>query len=216
MGVLSKNKVRLIRGSGVKLEKFFNFEENTGVPVVCFAARLLIDKGVYDFISAARILKKRGITSRFLLAGDLDTKNPSGIKINDLNKIKEEGYVEIIGFQDDIPKLYEMSHIICLPSYREGLPKTLIEAAAASRAVVTTDVPGCRDAIIPNKTGILVPVRNSFALANAIQELIENKDKRLLMGRAGRELAEKDFDINNIVKAHLKIYGELKRILSRT
>tara|TARA_Y200000002_G_scaffold131739_1_gene108576 strand:+ start:63242 stop:64387 length:1146 start_codon:yes stop_codon:yes gene_type:complete len=211
-GVLSsKSKVRLIRGSGVRLENFFNFEENTGVPVVCFAARLLIDKGVNDFISAARQLKKRGIRARFLLAGDLDTQNPTGIKMKDLNKIKEEGYVEIIGFQRDIPKLYAMSHIICLPSYREGLPKALLEAAAASRAVVTTDVPGCRDAIIPNKTGILVPVRNSEALANAIQDLIENTEKRLSMGRAGRELAEKDFAIEKIVNEHMKIYDELKR-----
>ncbi len=211
MGLLSKSKVRLIRGSGVKLENFFNFEENMGVPVVCFAARLLIDKGVYDFISAARLLKKKGIRARFLLAGDLDIQNPSGIKKNELNKIKEEGYVEIIGFQKDIPKLYAMSHIICLPSYREGLPKALIEAAAASRPIVTTDVPGCRDAIIPNKTGILVPMKNSEALANAIQDLIENPEKRLSMGRAGRELAEKDFAIEDIVNAHLKIYDDLNR-----
>jgi glycosyltransferase involved in cell wall biosynthesis len=215
-GVLNSNKVRFLTGSGVQLEKFVNLEENSGVPVVCFAARLLVDKGVYDFISAAKLLKKRGVKARFLLAGDLDIQNPTGLDIDNLNKIKDEGFVEILGFQKDIPSLYASAHIICLPSYREGLPKSLMEAAAASRAVVTTDVPGCRDAIIPNKTGLLVPVRNSEALANAIQDLIENSKKRKTMARAGRKLAEKDFAIEKIVDAHLKIYEDLHRSWSRT
>lgn len=214
-GVLNEHKIRLLRGSGVKLEKFINLEESAGVPVICFAARLLVDKGLYDFISAAKVLKKRGIKAHFLLAGELDTQNPSGINVNEFNRIKDEGYVEILGYQKDIPKLYARSHIICLPSYREGLPKALIEAAAANRAVVTTDVPGCRDAIIPNKTGLLVPVRNSEALANAIQYLIENSEKRQSMGRAGRKLAEKDYAIENIVNAHLKIYEELIKSWSK-
>ena len=105
--------------------------------------------------------------------------------------------------------MYARSHIICLPSYREGLPKTLIEAAAASRAVVTTDVPGCRDAIIPNSTGLLVPVKNSKKLADALQWLIEHPIERINMGKAGRKLAEKEFQIEKIVKNHLKIYQEL-------
>ena len=131
--------------------------------------------------------------------------------MEDLKKIREEGCVEILGYQKDIPSLYSRSHIICLPSYREGLPKTLLEAAAASRAVVTTDVPGCRDAIIPNITGLLVPVRDSEALANAIQDLIKHPEKRKIMGKAGRELAKKEFAIENIVDAHLKIYKDLHR-----
>ena len=126
-------------------------------------------KRVYEFLLAAKLLDQRGLKARFILAGDLDTKNPTGLNIDDLNKIKDEGLVEFIGFQNDIQKLYASSHIICLPSYREGFPKSLMEAAAAGRAVVTTDVPGCRDAIIPNKTGLLVPVKDSKALANAIE-----------------------------------------------
>lgn len=210
-GVLSNNKIRLLKGSGVNLNKFTKLNENTGVPVVCFASRLLIDKGVYEFISATKILRERSIKARFLLAGELDTNNPTGLNIDDLTKINSENIVEYIGYQDDIPSLFEKSHIICLPSYREGLPKVLIEAAAASRAVVTTDVPGCRDAIIPNETGLLIPVRNSEALANAIQYLLENSEKRKLMGRAGRELAEKEYAIENIVDAHLEIYNDLIR-----
>ena len=210
-GVLNSNKVKLLKGSGVQLEKFINLEDTPGIPVVCFASRLLLDKGVYDFVSAARLLKKRKVQARFFFACDLDTQNPKGINMEDLKKIREEGCVEILGYQKDIPSLYSRSHIICLPSYREGLPKTLLEAAAASRAVVTTDVPGCRDAIIPNITGLLVPVRDSEALANAIQDLIKHPEKRKIMGKAGRELAKKEFAIENIVDAHLKIYKDLHR-----
>ena len=117
--------------------------------------------------------------------------------------------VEVLGYHKDIPTLYASSHIICLPSYREGLPKSLIEAAAASRAVVTTDVPGCRDAIIPNKTGLLVPVKDPQKLADALQWLIEHPQERIAMGIAGRKLAEKEFSIEKIVQNHLDIYQDL-------
>lgn len=208
-GVLNRNKVQILKGSGVELENFRNFNDAPGIPTVCFASRLLIDKGVNEFIAAAKLLKERKIAARFFLAGDLDTQNPSGLNTDDIKKIREEGFVEILGFQKDISSLYSRSHIICLPSYREGFPKALMEAAAASRAVVTTDVPGCRDVIIPNKTGLIVPVKNSEALANAIQDLINNPKKRKKMGEEGRELAKKEFDIKNIVQAHIEIYKNL-------
>ena len=115
----------------------------------------------------------------------------------------------MLGYQKDIPQLYASAHIICLPSYREGLPKSLIEAAAASRAIVTTDVSGCRDAIIPNKTGLLVPLKNYEKLADALQCLIENPKKREAMGKEGRKFAEKEFPIEKIVEGHLEIYQEL-------
>jgi|TARA_B110000259_G_scaffold28038_1_gene29709 glycosyltransferase involved in cell wall biosynthesis len=208
-GVLNPSKVKLLKGSGVKLENFINLNEPGGTPTVCFAARLLRDKGVYEYVSAVKLLKERGIEAQFLLAGDLDINNPTGLKLDDLNKLKDEGYVEIIGFQKDIATLYAKSHIICLPSYREGFPKSLIEAAAAGRAVVTTDVPGCRDAIIPNKTGLLVPIKDSKKLADALQWLIENPKERIAMGRAGRKFAEKEFPIEKIILNHLDIYQDL-------
>lgn len=210
-GVLNYNKVRLLKGSGIKLDNFNNLEDAPGIPVVCFAARLLIDKGVNEFIDAARLINEKKIQARFFLAGDLDTQNPNGLNVDDLKKIREEGFVEILGYQKDIPSLYSRSHIICLPSYREGLPKALMEAAAAGRAVVTTDVPGCKDAIIPNKSGLIVPVKDSEALAKAIQDLINNPEKRKKMGYEGRKLATKEFAIENIVDAHLKIYNDLNR-----
>ena len=208
-GVLDPLKVKLIKGSGVKLGNFSKFTEPTGVPVVCFAARLLRDKGIYDYIDAARLLKERGIQARFLLAGDLDIKNPSEINLRELNKIKEKNYIEFIGYKKNISTLYANSNIVCLPSYREGLPKSLIEAAAASRVVVTTDVPGCRDAIIPNKTGLLVPINDSKKLADALQWLIEHPLERIEMGKKGRKFAEKEFAIEKVVQCHLNIYKEL-------
>lgn len=208
-GVLNLRNVKIIKGSGVNLEMFTNVTEQSGAPVVCFAARLLKDKGVLEFVAAARQLKEKNINARFLLAGNLDVNNPTSLSIDDLSNIKKDGYVEILGHVKDIPALYRRSHIICLPSYREGMPKSLLEAAAAGRAVVTTDVPGCRDAIIPNKTGLLVPVNDYRELARSIQWLIKNPHKRVAMGKAGRKFAEKEFPIEKIINAHLNIYQEL-------
>ena len=209
LGVLNPQKVRLIKGSGARLEEFTQLDEIDGIPTVCFAGRLLHDKGVYDFVAAARLLKKRGVQARFCLAGDLDVKNPTGLNIEDLNSLREDENIEVLGFKKNIATLYAKSHIICLPSYREGLPKSLIEAAAASRAIVTSDVPGCRDAIIPNKTGLLVPVKNPIKLADALQWLIEHPQERIAMGKAGRQLAKREFQIKKIIKDHTEIYQEL-------
>ena len=208
-GVLKPEKVKLIKGSGVNLDKFKKFAEPDDVPIICFAARLLKEKGVNDFIEAANLLCSRGVRARYWLAGKQDLENPSGLKNEDLNEILKNDVIEFLGYQTDIVNLYAKSNIVCLPSYREGLPKSLIEAAAASRAVVTTDVPGCRDAIIPNETGLLVPTKNPKKLADALQLLIENSSKRIVMGKAGRRLAMRSFDIKIVVQDHLKIYHEL-------
>lgn len=210
-GVLDKNKVILIPGSGVSLNNFINLDEPDGIITVCFAGRLLREKGVNEFVTAARLLKQRSIKADFLLVGDIDYKNPSALKAEELEQIREEGIVKILGYQKNIAKVYANSHIVCLPSYREGLPKSLVEAAAASRAVVTTDVPGCKDAILPNKSGFLVPAKDSQKLADALQLLIENNKLRISMGKVGRQLAENEFEIEKIVKKHTDIY----RLLSQ-
>ena len=207
---ISKKKISLINGSGVDLSKFKDLKETNKTQTICFASRLLHDKGVLDYISAARMLKKRGIKAKFLLAGSLDLDNPNSLTRNDLNKIIKEKIVNFIGYQKDINTLFSKSHIICLPSfYGEGLPKVLIEAASASRAVVTTNTPGCIDAIIPNKTGLIVPFNNPKKLADAIQWLIKNPSKRKAMGKAGRKLAEKKFKIEDVTLSHLEIYRKL-------
>jgi len=207
---LNSKKILLFRGSGVKLSKFTNLKEKNDIITICCASRLLYEKGIFDFVSAAKIIKKKNINAKFLLAGDLDPDNPTSLNDQDLQNIIEEKVVEVLGYQRDIPSLYARSHIICLPSfYGEGLPKALIEAAAASRAVVTTDIPGCRDAIILNKTGLLVPAKDPQKLADALQWLIENPKERYEMGKAGRKFAEKEFPIEKIVQNHLNIYQEL-------
>mgnify|MGYP003705884193 CR=1 FL=1 len=207
---LNSKKILLFRGSGVKLSKFTNLKEENNVITICCASRLLYEKGIFDFVSAARIIKKKNINAKFLLAGDLDLDNPTSLNDQDLQNIIEEKVVEVLGYQKDIPALYARSHIICLPSfYGEGLPKALIEAAAASRAVVTTDIPGCRDAIISNKTGLLVPVKDPQKLADTLEWLIKHHDERIAMGKAGRKFAEKEFSIEKIVQNHLNIYQEL-------
>ncbi len=209
IAALSKDKTVLIRGAGILLAAYPMRPEPEGVPVVTFAARLLEDKGVMEFVEAARLLKRRGVTAQFLLAGSLDSGNLTSVSEDVLSQWSEEGVVKVLGQQSDIPNLFANSNIVVLPSYREGLPKALIEAAACGRAVVTTDVPGCRDAIEPDSTGLLVPVRDASALADAIQSLIDDSDRRKQMGASGRALAEREFTIEKVVDAHLVIYHEL-------
>ena len=207
---LSEDKTTLIPGSGVNLKEYQFLPEQEGAPVLIMASRLLKDKGVSEFINAAKILKNRGVSAEFWLAGEIDPENPTSITVNELNEWKKEGIVKILGFRSDIAALFSKSNIVIFPSsYREGLPKVLVEAAACGRAVITTDAPGSRDAIIPDKTGLLVPVRNAVAVADAAEYLINNPEIRKAFGKAGREFAEQVFDIENIVEEHLKIYRKL-------
>jgi glycosyltransferase involved in cell wall biosynthesis len=203
------SKVSLIRGSGVDLNAYQDSAEPIEKLVVTFVARLLADKGIREFIDASQIIHSNGIEVDFWVAGDLDEGNPASITKAEMASWKELPNVKVIGFQKNIADLYSKSNIACLPSYREGLPKSLIEAAACGRAVVTTDVPGCRDAIESNETGLLVPINNAGALADAIEYLLENPDVRKRMGTAGRALAEKEFAIEKIVAEHMKIYRKL-------
>lgn len=202
-------KVEMIRGSGVDLAQHALTPAPTGVPVVLFPARLLADKGVFEFVDAARLLQAKGVVARFVLAGLVDSANPTSVSQDQLNAWASDGVVENWGYRTDMPQVMASASLVVLPSYREGLPKALLEAAACGRAVVTTDVPGCRDAIEPGVSGLLVPVRNSDALAHAIEELLTNHEKRGAMGVAGRRLAEQEFDVTAVVDKHLAIYERL-------
>jgi glycosyltransferase involved in cell wall biosynthesis len=202
-------ETRLIRGSGIDLAECVVVPEPDGTPVVVMAARLLFDKGVSEFVKAAKILRDRGTDVRFCLVGEPDLLNPTSVSLVDIEVWGAEGVVEYFGYRKDVPTLYAQAHIVVLPSYREGLPKSLIEAAACGRPVVTTDVPGCRDAIEPGVTGLLVPPRDAIALADALECLIKDSSLRQAMGKAGRILAEREFCIEKVVSAHLQIYKEL-------
>lgn len=206
---LPTRKVEMIRGSGVDLTQYMYTPLPPGVPVVLLAARLLADKGVREFVNAARLLRQQGVVARFCLVGSVDPDNPASLTDADLVQWTSEGVVELWGQRSDMPVVLRSAHVVVLPSYREGLPKVLLEAAACGRAVVTTDVPGCRDAIAPGLTGVLVPVRNVAALADAIKGVISDPARCRSMGDAGRALAESAFDVRQVVAAHLRIYQEL-------
>lgn len=213
LGAVALENTVLIKGSGVDLGRFVVTAEPEGKPIVLMAARLLYDKGVVEYIEAARELRRLGVEARFLLAGDRDDGNPSSVTLGDLEAWKLNGEVELLGFCKDMPSLLSGANVIVLPSYREGLPRVLEEAAACGRAIVTTDVPGCRDAIEPGRTGLLVPAKDAPALAQAIRQLVDDKALRQRMGTAGRQLAESCYSVESIVSAHLDLYRRLLKDL---
>lgn len=199
----------LIRGAGVDLSAFDAAPEPEGVPIVVLPARMLRDKGVSEFVTAARSLKAKGIAARFVLAGAPDPGNRAAIAEETLRGWAAEGVIEYLGFQDNIPALFRRSAIVCLPSYREGLPKALLEALAAARPIVTTDVPGCRETVIPGVNGLMVPARDANALAEALEELLRDPVRRAEMGAAGRGLAEREFSNPRVIAETLKLYRDL-------
>lgn len=210
LGAVRDEQVVLIRGAGVDLDQYRAQPEPPAPPVVVtMVARLLRDKGVREFVQAARLLRERGVDVSMQLVGGVDAGNPASATPAEVQAWQREGCVQALGERSDVPQLYAASHIAVLPSYREGLPKSLIEAAACARAVVTTDVPGCRDAIDPGKTGLLVPVRDPQALADAIARLADDQALRQAMGTAGRALAEREFNIERVARLHVELYDML-------
>lgn len=206
---LSNTKVEMIRGSGVDLKKYTVIPEVPGVPVVLLPARLLADKGVFEFVQAAKLLRAKRVPARFVLAGMVDSEHPTSVSQGQLDDWIAQGVVEYWGYRTDMPQVIASANLVVLPSYREGLPKALLEASACGRAVVTTNVPGCRDAIEPGVTGLVVPVRDPKSLAVAIEKLLANPEDRKAMGLAGRCLAENEFDVRIVVDKHLAIYRQL-------
>ncbi len=208
-GVVKEDQCVLIPGSGVDINKFSPAPEPKEPLTLVMAARLLHDKGVQEYIDAAQWAQEQGYDWRWQIAGAVDPGNPASLTEAEIKRWHDAGVVEWLGERQDIEVLYRHAHIAVLPSYREGLPKSLIEAAASGRAVVTTDVPGCRDAIIADQTGLLVPVQDSLALAKAIERLARDAQLRQRLGAAGRQLAEERFDVAQVVRAHLALYQEL-------
>jgi len=213
-GVVLKKNSRLIKGSGVDLAVYpaINELSNDRIKVV-MASRLLREKGTHVFVGAAKILLSRSISAEFILVGEPDPGNPSSISIQEFEDWRGGEIVNMMGFRKDIAQIFSQSHIIVLPSYYgEGLPKVLIEAAACGRPVVTTDHPGCRDAIVAGVTGLLVPVKDAVALADAIELLVKDAERRQAMGKAARIFAEQNFSIEHVVYQHLSIYKELLQV----
>jgi glycosyltransferase involved in cell wall biosynthesis len=177
---------------------------------VLLPARLLREKGIYEFAAAAAEVLRAGVGARFVVAGRLDPANPGALTLRELQSLSANSPVEWVGDSRDMPRLMRDASIVCLPSYyREGVPRVLLEACAAGRAVVTTNTPGCRDIVHHEKNGLLVPPRDVAALAAAIGRLLASPEMRRRMGTAGRLRAEREFDVGRVVQAHLELYREL-------
>ena len=206
LAALPTNKVEMIRGSGVDLNEFCYKPMPEGAPVVLMAGGLLADKGIREFVGAAYLLRGQYQSVRFCVVGTPDPANPSSVSEAELAKWEGDGAIERWGYRADMANVLSAAHIVVLPSYREGVPKVLLEAAAVGRPTVTTDVPGCRDAILANETGLLVPARDTQALALAIEKLLKEPKLCVEMGLAGRTLAEQEFDVVQVVAKHMQIY----------
>lgn len=206
--LISSDKVRLIRGSGVNPDDYQPVSHEVAVPLVILPARLLYDKGVSEFIEAARLLKAENVQARFILVGERDPKNPACIGVKQIEQWKTEGFVEFWGWRNDMPDIFSKAQIVCLPSYHEGLPKALLEAAASGCAMVGTNISGCREIIQHQFTGLLVPRRNILMLADALKLLISSPELRISYGTAARKRLEEKFTIKKIMTQTLKIYEE--------
>jgi glycosyltransferase involved in cell wall biosynthesis len=200
----------LIRGSGINVADYAHGAPPDGPVVVSLVSRMLWDKGVGEFVEVARRLRGENIPARFWLVGAADAQNPAAISERQLRQWRDEGIVEWLGHRDDIPAILAQSHIACLPSYREGLPRSLLEAMAAGLPIVSTDVPGCREAVRPGENGLLVPARDSAALAAALRTLIEDAALRKRFGAAGRLRAEREFASPIVIAQTLAVYAELR------
>lgn len=199
----------LIRGAGVDLTRFRPQPPPAGPLTIVLASRMLWDKGIGEFVSALRRLRREGHVLRGVLVGKPDPDNPSAVPQAQLQQWHDSGAVEWWGHRTDMPAVLAQAHIVCLPSYREGLPTILIEAAAAGLPLVATDVPGCREVVREGENGLLVPPRNAEALAEALARLAADAGLRAAYGRASRRLAEAEFGIGRVAEETLAVYDRL-------
>lgn len=209
--IVASDKTVLIPGSGVDTERFAAKDLPDGPPVVLLPARLLRDKGIVEFVEAARRVKKRFPEARFVLVGRVDEENPAGIPEDEVQGWVNEGVVEWWGSMDNerMPETYAQAHLVVLPSYREGLPLAVAEAQAVGRACVTTDVPGCRDAIDPGVSGWLVPVRDATALAEAMEAALADRADLVRRSSSAADFARGKFAQDAVFAATLSLYRDL-------
>ena len=204
------NSIVRIKGSGVDLEKFYEspFPSFERIKIL-LPIRMLWDKGVKELRDASDILKEKYYDKvQFILSGLADEDNKAGVPASYLNDWQDGNFVKWIGYQKNMVEVYQDSHIVVLPSYREGMPKSLIEACAIGRAIVTTNAIGCRECVDEGINGLKVPVKDAQSLANAIETLVNNPNRIVEMGKASRLKAKKEFDINFVLQIHSQIYNQ--------
>lgn len=201
--IYPKLKGRVIPGSGVDINIYSPQQRTSEKLVIILPARMLKDKGIVEFVAAARQLYQK---AKFVLVGGIDLSYPDALSQQQLEAWVCEGVVEWWGYQSNMKDVYAQADIICLPSYREGMPRVLLEAAACGLPIVTTDVPGCRDVVIEGETGFIVPAQSSRLLANALEQLIDNKLLCHKMGVKGREFVVRHCSVDEIVKQTVDLY----------
>jgi glycosyltransferase involved in cell wall biosynthesis len=210
--LVARARTRLLPGSGVDLARFAPSAVHSASrrPVFLMSARLLWDKGVREYIEAARILKRRGIECDVRLLGFLDVANPSAVPREEVEAWQQEGVVTYLGETDDVRPMLVDADVAVLPSYREGTPRSLLEAAAMGKPLITTDAPGCRDVVTEGVNGFLVPVRNAAALSEAMTRYIALPPAaRIEMGIASRQLAEARYDERLVIKVYLDVLANI-------
>ena len=207
--VVALPQTRIIPGSGIDTKVFDIRLPSPDDSVVMLASRMLWDKGVGDFVEAVRHLKRDGVSARFVLVGRCDEHNPAAIEPDQIHLWVREGLVEWWGHREDMAATLALASIVVLPSYREGLPKVLLEAAACGKPLVAADVPGCRDIVTHGVNGLLVPVRNPSALAAAINSLLRDPSLGIAMGLAGRQTVVRRFSVEQVANQTVELYREL-------
>lgn len=213
-GVLTRLGTRLIKGSGVDVRHFLPLPEPDGEFTAAVVCRMLADKGIYDLVDAARILRARHVPIRILLVGPLDPLNPTAVSERELQGWKEEGLAEWLGPVNDVRDVWRRAHVAVLPSHREGLPKSLIEAASCGRAIVATDTTGCREVVEEGLNGRLVPLRAPGELAAALEELSRSPALCRRFGLAGRRRVEEQFSEDVVIAQYRKLCLELAALAS--
>jgi glycosyltransferase involved in cell wall biosynthesis len=205
---LPKKRVHLVPGVGIDLNKFAPAYSSSQANIkVGLVSRLLYDKGILEFIEAAKICKTTRSDIEFLLAGDIDPTNPASLSQEDLNDLRRNNLVELLGHRKDVADLMKTFDIFVLPSYREGFPKVIMEAAASGIPVVTTNVTGCKSAVVHNETGLIVPAKNAELLADSIGRLLDSAELRQVMGHNARKFAELNFDVKHLSSVHINVWN---------
>lgn len=206
--IVPVDRMTLIKSSGVDVQQFpFTPLPDTDVPMVLFSSRLVRDKGVADFVAAARILKEKGIKARFVVAGDIYPQNPNSLTRAEIQSWHDEGVIEWLGHVTNMPLLMQDASLFVMPSYyREGVPKVTLEAMATGRPVLTTDMPGCRETVEDGVTGYLIEIKDGADIASKIEILLESPDMMQAMGKAARIKAETEFSVESVVKRTLEVY----------
>jgi glycosyltransferase involved in cell wall biosynthesis len=208
LGVAAE-KIFMIGGSGVETNQLTPLPEPAGPLVAAFVGRLLDDKGVRTLVRAHKILSKRGAGVRLLIAGEPDPANPVSIPPDEIAQWARIPGIELLGHVADIREVWKAAHIAVLPSRREGLPKSLLEAAACGRPIVATDVPGCREIARQDVNALLVPADDAAALANAIGRLAGDAEMRQRFGQAGRRIVETEFSATHVGQQTVALYDLL-------